>query len=71
MTFATQTRVTLTYRGENSFTYLTNAEYKALHWRLNDFYVLIVHILEDRQGMHMNTAQSGKRWELWEGGGGG
>lgn len=60
MTFATQTRITLTYRGENSFTYSTNGEYKALRWRLNDFCVLIVHILGDRQGMHMNTAQSGK-----------
>lgn len=60
MTFATQTRITLTYRGENSFTYSTNAEYKALCWRLNDFCVLIVHILEDRQDMHMNTAQRGK-----------
>lgn len=54
MTFAPQTRITLTHRGENSFTYSTNTEYKALCWRPNDFCVLTVHILEERQDMHMN-----------------
>lgn len=54
MTFAPQTRITLTHRGENSFTYSTNTEYKALCWRPNDFCVLTVHILEERQDVRMN-----------------
>jgi len=64
MTFATQTRITVTHRGENSFTYSTNTEYnKALCWRLNDFCVPTVHILEERQDMHMNKGGGGV-WSL-------